>query len=246
MNYSIALLKEYNVKLDVETFRMRYNALFWNSIWYFQLKDLRYDFLLPYETQVSHAASLNSTLKLERRVSFLSINNPFKIAINYNSDDEKLIKPNRHLTDTISPVFNILSSGSDNYSPVNDVKKLDFTEAVHILGNTQTSKFINANLILDVTQDKSNDNRSTEDSRSSISKRNRSTTQVMKKLELKKKIALLNIIREENESHHYGSDNSRVLTEIHLDFFEDDLEPEKKESALSARRPFKSIDKGEN
>ena len=50
LNYNNSLIKEYGTKLDIDEFKMKYNALFWNSVWYFKLKGLDYDFFLPYES----------------------------------------------------------------------------------------------------------------------------------------------------------------------------------------------------
>ncbi len=39
---------ESRLKLDLDTFKMKFNAIFWNSIWYFVIKGLPYDFFMPY------------------------------------------------------------------------------------------------------------------------------------------------------------------------------------------------------
>ena len=54
INFNNNLIKEYGIKLDVEEFKMKYSALFWNSIWYFKLKKYDYEFFLPYETSLNH------------------------------------------------------------------------------------------------------------------------------------------------------------------------------------------------
>jgi hypothetical protein len=33
----------------VEDLMLKYKNIFWNSLWYFKLKNLEYDFMLPYE-----------------------------------------------------------------------------------------------------------------------------------------------------------------------------------------------------
>ena len=48
-NYNSVALRAYGVKLDVEDLLLKYNNIFWNSLWYFKLKHLEYDFMLPYE-----------------------------------------------------------------------------------------------------------------------------------------------------------------------------------------------------
>ena len=68
INYNIALIKEFQLKLDIDNFRQRFNAIFWDSIWYFNLRDLSYDFFLPYEFEVNLADfnKKNAHLKIEK------------------------------------------------------------------------------------------------------------------------------------------------------------------------------------
>ena len=48
-NYNSVALRACGVKLDVEDLIFKYSNIFWNSLWYFKLKHLEYDFMLPYE-----------------------------------------------------------------------------------------------------------------------------------------------------------------------------------------------------
>ena len=48
-NYNSAALRACGVKIDVEDLMLKFNNIFWNSLWYFKLKHLEYDFMLPYE-----------------------------------------------------------------------------------------------------------------------------------------------------------------------------------------------------
>ena len=50
MNYK-TLLKDFGIKLDVDELMFKYSNIFWNSLWYFKLNDLEYDFMLPYEKE---------------------------------------------------------------------------------------------------------------------------------------------------------------------------------------------------
>lgn len=50
-NYNSTLLKNFGVKLDLEELMLKYGAIFWDSLWYFKLYQLEYDFMLPYETK---------------------------------------------------------------------------------------------------------------------------------------------------------------------------------------------------
>ena len=48
-NYNSVALRACGVKLDVEDLMLKYNNIFWNSLWYFKLKHLEFDFMFPYE-----------------------------------------------------------------------------------------------------------------------------------------------------------------------------------------------------
>jgi len=47
-NFNNTSFIESRLKLDLDTFKMKFNAIFWNSIWYFVIKGLPYDFFMPY------------------------------------------------------------------------------------------------------------------------------------------------------------------------------------------------------
>ena len=51
-NYNNSLLKDYGTKLDVEELLDKYNTTFWNTLWYFKIAHLEYDFMLPYEHNI--------------------------------------------------------------------------------------------------------------------------------------------------------------------------------------------------
>jgi hypothetical protein len=75
-NYNNGLLKEFRVKLDIENFKLRFNALFWDSIWYFSLKHLDFDFMLPYQYNIrlSQLNLINYHLKIYNKSDFLKEN----------------------------------------------------------------------------------------------------------------------------------------------------------------------------
>ena len=49
VNYSTILFKNFGIKLDVEELMPKYPGIFWDSLWYFKLNGLEYDFMLPYK-----------------------------------------------------------------------------------------------------------------------------------------------------------------------------------------------------
>ena len=94
INFNNNLIKEYGIKLDVEEFKMKYSALFWNSIWYFKLKKYDYEFFLPYETSLNHnvISKINNHINISteqvvnkekklssKNVTKMNVNNCFKI-----------------------------------------------------------------------------------------------------------------------------------------------------------------------
>ena len=52
-NYNSVALRACGVNLDVEDLMLKYSNIFWNSLWYFKLKHLEYDFMLPYEEGIN-------------------------------------------------------------------------------------------------------------------------------------------------------------------------------------------------
>ena len=52
-NYNSVALRAVGVNLDVEDLMLKYNNIFWNSLWYFKLKHLEFDFMLPYEEGIN-------------------------------------------------------------------------------------------------------------------------------------------------------------------------------------------------
>ena len=44
--------RNYGMNLDVKLFKMKFNALFWNAVWYFNLQKLDFSFILPYKKDI--------------------------------------------------------------------------------------------------------------------------------------------------------------------------------------------------
>ena len=66
-------------KIDVDNFKKNFNPIFWNLIWYFKMKNLPYDFFLPYERNINSFSSIvNSRMKNENyTVSYVKqLSNP--------------------------------------------------------------------------------------------------------------------------------------------------------------------------
>ena len=76
LNYH-SLLRNFGIKVDVEELMLKYNVIFWNSVWYFKLYNLEFDFMLPYQQYLDKKIldkklSLN-TFELEKEVQNIKI-----------------------------------------------------------------------------------------------------------------------------------------------------------------------------
>ena len=47
-NYNTSFSKNIGVKLDVHDLMMKYSSIYWNSLWYFKIEGLDFDFMQPY------------------------------------------------------------------------------------------------------------------------------------------------------------------------------------------------------
>ena len=95
-NYNNSLIKDYGIKLDVEQLLVKHSTTFWNSLWYFKLNNLDYEFMLPYEHNMDN---VNFNINLEITTSEIyeaqmkklknnkNINNNNNI-ININKEEE--------------------------------------------------------------------------------------------------------------------------------------------------------------
>ena len=84
-NYSTVFGKNIGVKLDVHDIMMKYNSIFWNSLWYFKLNGLEYDFMQPYFYRLEDTG-------YKDLISWVEIGKPFNDEDDDDSDDEDEIK----------------------------------------------------------------------------------------------------------------------------------------------------------
>ena len=69
-NFHNSLVKDFGVELNVEELLAKYNNIFWNSLWYFKLYNLEYDFMLPY-LKKCESPIINSAINIETTSTFL-------------------------------------------------------------------------------------------------------------------------------------------------------------------------------
>ena len=95
VNYNNSLVRNFGIKLDVEELMLKYNAIFWNSVWYFKLNNLEFDFMLPYQQYLDKMIfdkKLSiSTFELEKDISD-------KIKIVYEDEDEEEIEEEEEIS----------------------------------------------------------------------------------------------------------------------------------------------------
>jgi hypothetical protein len=122
---------ESRLKLDVDYFKIKFNAIFWNSVWYFKLKNLPEDFIFPYQEDksVNTVNSSGKTLtpdieKILHNKDLLKSNNNLD---NYNKEKELILRDsikskknyNLNLNDKDSNPF---SFGTNNNDSNNRIK----------------------------------------------------------------------------------------------------------------------------
>ena len=78
-NYSTTLLKTFGIKLDLDEFILKFGGIFWDSLWYFKLNKLEYDFMIPYENK--YQAQYTHILEVKKG----KITNDVKINTNNNN-----------------------------------------------------------------------------------------------------------------------------------------------------------------
>ena len=82
----------------------RYNGIFWNSIWYFKLNNLNFDFMLPYQQYLDKSIfdkNLNiTTFDLQKDIA--NHNNKIKYADEEGDDEDE--EDNKYHTDELQIV----------------------------------------------------------------------------------------------------------------------------------------------
>ena len=101
LNIVKAVNNEMNKQLDVNEFRIKFTALFWNCVWYFNLMKLDYSLFLPYSDNI---IGFNKNIKknniinennLSNKVIYMYFINKDKIKKNKNNNSEKKLKKKR-------------------------------------------------------------------------------------------------------------------------------------------------------
>ena len=81
-NYSSFFGKNTGVKLDVHELMMNCNSIFWNSLWYFKLNGLEYDFMQPYYYRLEDTGYKDS-------ISWVEIGKSYNVEEDEDSDEDE-------------------------------------------------------------------------------------------------------------------------------------------------------------
>jgi hypothetical protein len=65
LNYNMFDNTKTNININIEEFKSNYNPFYWNIIWYFKMKKLPFDFILPYEDNILYYLINNKQKKLD-------------------------------------------------------------------------------------------------------------------------------------------------------------------------------------
>ena len=94
LNYNMFDSAKNNYNINVEDFKSTYNPFFWNIIWYFKMKKLPFDFILPYEDNIFYYL-LNGKQKALKEKQKLNISTNFKLKFSqYVKEAKDYIKTN--------------------------------------------------------------------------------------------------------------------------------------------------------
>ena len=73
LNYNLFDTTKNNYNINIEEFKSEYNPFFWNIIWYFKMKKLPFDFILPYEDNIFYYL-LNKKPKIKDEIKVKNTN----------------------------------------------------------------------------------------------------------------------------------------------------------------------------
>ena len=90
-----------NYNINIEDFKSNYNPFFWNIIWYFKMKKIPFDFILPYEDNIFYYLLNNKQKKQEdgikenEKQTKRPISSNFKIKLSSCIKQKDNLKPKR-------------------------------------------------------------------------------------------------------------------------------------------------------
>jgi len=139
---------ESRLKLDIDYLKVKFNAIFWNSIWYFKIKDLPYDFISPYAEPLAERVKMSN---FNNNMNNNEIgNNTYNVNNNVNHNNNDIINgigtnrldSNQNLISGINHFGNSSSSDSDNKNNLlsngNSSKNVNNADIANMVNNNSS------------------------------------------------------------------------------------------------------------
>ncbi len=98
------LAKRYDINLDVEELKVSFSAIFWNLIWYFDLNELPYNFIISYQD--------GRIFNFERKMKFQLSSRVGELIIKSRENSSY-----RTIEERYSPSLKKFESVNEKYSP---------------------------------------------------------------------------------------------------------------------------------
>lgn len=135
VNVKEAIFREYGILLDVDEFKKKFTALFWDSIWYFHVIALDYSFMIPY---VKNAPKQLRALRKVKRIKYVSEMKKVKEPIRRERFPQSELEVSTSNEDTSFELTNLIINviGSIRSGVVEEKESLFVSQTINILDNT--------------------------------------------------------------------------------------------------------------
>lgn len=146
-------------KLDINNFKLNFNPIFWNLIWYFNIENLPFDFFLPYENEICFYGNEFKNISQDNtfQINFKKYNdimkpNPYLISVKKkrkkfnileinNEIDFEIEKTAQKLTDENKSLYSTIQENNHNHNII-----LTGESLININNLADTSSIMNDNI----------------------------------------------------------------------------------------------------
>jgi hypothetical protein len=97
LNYNMFDATKNNYNINIEDFKSNYNPFFWNIIWYFKMKKIPFDFILPYEDNIFYYFLNNKQKNQEDQSKEIEKAKKLKISKNFKIKFSPYVKQKDNL-----------------------------------------------------------------------------------------------------------------------------------------------------
>ena len=92
LNYNMFDNTKSNYNINIEEFKSNYNPFFWNIIWYFKMKKIPFDFILPYEDNIIYYLINKKQKKINNNINDMNTKSIDNITIGTCNKESKYFK----------------------------------------------------------------------------------------------------------------------------------------------------------